>query len=359
MTGISTMGRALDQIDRLKSLQSQLNLLATQLSTGKKTQTFSGLGSDVTLVQRTRTSLRDIETYAVNIETADRRLNMMANAYQEMQRQGDVLIGFTKAQTGDEFDIAGAGDLAGKVRDFLTDLVNERDGDRYIFGGTETLSKPLEDNGLLDSYLQEKIAAWADGTLSTNDLIDSYRESDQLTDTTIGYSAAMSSGSVRQVTARLDTNKEIEYGGLANDSGIRDMIVAAGLLQNMAAVMDSVTTDPDGGAGQVTAPGADAQTQKDNFMRLYNDLTEMMTDGMLRVQDLHADVGQAQVETGQAKEQQKIEKNILLDRLGAVEDVDLNDISVKLDALTTQIEASYRMTATIQGLSLTNFLPLP
>lgn len=359
MTGISTMGSSLDQIERLKNLQSQLNLLSTQLSTGKKTQTFSGLGSQVTLTQRTRTSLRDIDSYAINIETADRRLNMMTNAYNEIERQGNTLLDFVKSQEqGEGFDIASAGDMAKKIRDFITDLVNERDGDRYIFGGTDTLTKPLSDNGLIDSYLQEKISAWADGTLSSNDLIDSYSDDSQLTDTTVGYSAAMSSDSVRKVTGRLDANKEIEYGALANEPAIRDLLVAASMLENMAQVMDSVATDPDGDSGQVTAPGVDTQTQKDNFNRIFTDITEMLASGIKGVQKLNAATGQAQLEVKQAKEDQAAEKNILLDRLGAIEDVDLNEIAVKLDALTTQIEASYRMTATIQDMSLINFLPI-
>lgn len=359
MTGVSTLGQSLDQIERLKTLQSQLSNLTMQLTTGKKSQTFSGLGDQVMTTQRSRTSLKDIDTYSDNIAAADRRLKMMADALGEIKRQGNILLNSMQGQSqGQDFDVESVSDLAGKIRDFVNELVNQKDGDRYIFGGTETLTPPLQDNGLMDSYLQSKIQDWTDGTISTDSLIDTYRDTDQLSDTTVGYSAVLSSGGARQVTARLDVNKQIQYGPLANDSGIRDIIAAAGLLENLGKVMDSVATDPDGDGTETTAPGADAEAQRENFFSLFNDITKLLTGGLHQVENLESDVAQSQVETGQAKSDQTAQKNVLLSRLDDIESVDLNEVAVQLQSLQVQIEASYRMTSAIKDLNLSNFLPI-
>ena len=54
MTLVSTLGQALDQIERIKQQQSLLGTLQLQVATGKKSQTFEGLGSDTILSERSR-----------------------------------------------------------------------------------------------------------------------------------------------------------------------------------------------------------------------------------------------------------------------------------------------------------------
>lgn len=67
MTGISSLAQALGQIDRIQSQQTLLDELSTQLATGKKTQKFSGLNTEILADQRARTDLSALETYVDNI----------------------------------------------------------------------------------------------------------------------------------------------------------------------------------------------------------------------------------------------------------------------------------------------------
>ena len=48
MTGVSTLGQALARINLLNTQNELLNNLSTQLATGKKTQSFTGL--DLSLI---------------------------------------------------------------------------------------------------------------------------------------------------------------------------------------------------------------------------------------------------------------------------------------------------------------------
>lgn len=359
MTGVSTLGQSLAQIERLKTMQSQLSQLTLQLNSGKKAQLYKELGSDLMTTQRSRASLKDIETYSFNIDTAERRLKMMEKSVGEIKRQAHIILGALQAETQEgDFDLKAAGDLAAKARDFIVNLVNERDGDRYLFGGTEALSRPLDDTGLMDSYMKTQIRSWTDGNLSSTQLIQSYRDTSVLGDTTVGYSVALSSGNVQKVTTTLDTNRQIQYGALANDPAIRDIMVAAGMLENMAQVMDSVHTEPDGGSGQVTTPGIDREAQNKNFYAIYDDMVRMLNSGIKQLENIEFDLAQTQIETKKAKDDHALAQNLLTDRLANIEDVDLNEIAVKLTALQIQIEASYRVTASIKDLNLSNYMPL-
>ena len=54
MTGVSTLGQALSQLERIKVQQEGFDSLSRQLSSGKKTNKFSGLGKDVLVSKRYR-----------------------------------------------------------------------------------------------------------------------------------------------------------------------------------------------------------------------------------------------------------------------------------------------------------------
>ena len=181
MSGISTLSQVLNQIDRIKGQQTLLDTLGQQLTTGKKTQVFSGLDTEVMANQRARTSLASIETYVDNIKNADRRVKFSITTIEEFQQQAEnfsgALLGFNQEsahQRGDpvyyddplttsveentmlgyssstpDVELEVLQDLASNLYDFMVDLMNEKDGDRYIFNGAETETPPLIDSGVL------------------------------------------------------------------------------------------------------------------------------------------------------------------------------------------------------------------
>jgi len=87
MTGISNLGRAIDQIARLKTQQNTLDTFSTQISSGKKTQQFSGLGSDTLRSQRARADLNKLEQYTNNIVNSNRRIELMTNSILKQPRR--------------------------------------------------------------------------------------------------------------------------------------------------------------------------------------------------------------------------------------------------------------------------------
>lgn len=358
MTNISTLGQALDQITRIKSMQTSLATLQYQVASGKKTNLFKGLGTDVIFSERSRADFTKLDNYINNINVADRRMKLMENALNEMQEQTRNVVNALQVQTQQgEIELESIGDLAGNVYEFLVSLVNSQDGDRYLFGGAETLDKPLTDTGTLSTHLNTQFSLWLATTTDNQQLIDSFKDMAQLPDVVSGYSPALASGNAKGVYVRTDERSELDYTVLANDSGIRDILVAVSMVKTMTQNIDEVTLDPsDDPLTTITPPGATNPERNDNYYTVLNEATDMMVFALDRLDTLRFELSQKQAQIAQVQENHKNEQATLLATISDVEDVDLNETAVKLNALQVQLEASFRVTASLQGLSLVNFI---
>jgi flagellin-like hook-associated protein FlgL len=292
-----------------------------------------------------------------NIDIADRRIKMMDNALASVQQQAENVLNALIVQTQQgEFELDTINDLAGNIQEFLYSLYNEKDGDRYLFGGAETQVQPITETGTLDTYFTTQINDWLNTTIDSDQLIDSYRDRTQLNDSIVGYSAELSSGTVRDVFVRVDDGVELDYTVLANNDAMRDIMTAVGMIKNLTGTLDEVTREADDPVSLITAPGADKTEQNDNFYSVFNDLAAMLSQALDEIDQSRFNISQVQSQISQIKGNHTIEKNLQLDVIGRVENVDINEVAVSLNALQVQLEASYRVTATISQLNLANFL---
>ena len=362
MAFVSTLGQALDQVERLKTLQSQLGTLQTQLTTGKKTDIYKGLGTDVIASKKARAGFNALDNYLNNITIADRRINMMMNTIGEIRTQAEGLLGSMELQTQTgEYEMETLGKYAENLDEFLNNLLNEKDGDRYLMSGATTLEKPLTNTGGLDTYTSKQVTDWVNGTITTDQFMQSYKDRTQLTDTVVGYSAELSSGTAKNVTIRVDDNAEVEYTVKANSQPFRDILVAISMMKNIDKVLDEVTVDlddtlPPGPGSPVVPPGATNAERNENFYRVFNDIATMMNKALDQLDTESFKLSQAHAQITQIADNHKVEKNALAATIDNVENVDINEVALKLNTLTIQLEASYRVTATVSSLNLSQFL---
>ncbi len=406
MVGISTLGQALSQIERINSQQRLFDDLATQLTTGKKTQSFSGLGNDVLLSQRARADFTSLDNYIRNIDRTDTRINLTVNAINEFKAQAEnflealvglpresnlqegevvyyddpltpeienIQVGTTSTEPSTELKIVQ--DLADNLFDFMADLLNVRDGDRYLLHGSETLTQPYNNNGVLDSAVSQLIGNWrvAPGTPGQNtqdliaDLLDggsSTSNPNALTDTLVGYSAALSQGTTQPITTRVSSASEVNYTALANDQGFRDVMVALSFFRSEGLgpvvdayvppnnVVEGAPLPPPTAEG---APGATLQEQKDSFFAVADALTAAVTSALDKIDSVRFDLESARAQIDQVRKGHVQSQAVLLNTISDVEDANVNEVALKINNLQIQLEASFRVTASISQLSLTNF----
>lgn len=396
MAGISTLGQALSNSRLLSDQQLLLNNLTTQLATGKKTQKFSGLGVDALTTQRARTTINTVDSFIENIQTADTRIELMLNTIEEFQAQaenfltfltsfaqqgthqeGEVIyyddpatpdvdeaipVGVDSAEPAEDFQTLI--EFADNIFDTFVDLLNQKDGDRYLLAGAQSTTKPMINTNTLDAALGAQITDWKNGTITTDDLITNIQErttdngnTDAITDTIVGYSAALSSGTTKSVFVRTDTSNEIDYTVLANNTGFRDVLVAVAYFKNdnLPPLADHV--DPDTLAVITQgAPGTNIEESRDNFFEVFQEMTKMVTDAIDEIDTVRFKLENVRATIDRTKQFHTSEKALLEDTVSNIEDVDINEVALSINTLAIQLDASYRVTSRIQQLSLVNFL---
>lgn len=397
MAGVSTLGQALRQIENIKTQSKQFSLLSTQMASGKKTQEFSGLGTDVLASLRSRTTFQALEVYTNNMVKADIRINIMLKSIEEYQAQSgniaNTLTGFVQQgphQKGDAIyyddpltpeiettivgytssepdnDLKSVQDHAKNLFPFLIDLLNAKEGDRYVMAGSDSFTKPITDNGTLDAAMSTLITEWKNGNISNEDLIADLTGRTSLSgnpnainDSVIGYSSSLSSGNTGDIYVRASETSEFKYTALANEDPFRNILVALSFLknENLPPIVDTYESGTYPGVPDAQgAPGNDASEMQDNFYQVFNEVVKMVVESIDAVDQVRFRMETVRVQMNETKQAHQSEKTLMLNTIADVEDVDTNEVAVRIKVLETQLEASYRVTALASQLTLANFL---
>lgn len=374
MVNVSTLGQYLDQIARLKGQQQTMGDLTVQVTSGKKSQTLSGLGSSIIATTRARVGVGSLETYSTNITNANRRIDLMQNAIAEIRAQTRNIQGSLDLalQEGDFPDLESIKTLTGSVYDFITDLVNETDGDRYLFGGADTSEPPITDRGLLTSALGEfmpdeadltnppliasgMIGDWGNGTITTEEFIAAYRST---SDTTIGFSNALTTGTAGKMTVRVSDTSEFDYTTLANNTGMKDILRALSVLKELPPVeyAPGALNDPTATTiAEDIAPWPPREKQE-SFFAVINDLSRMLNSAMENLSQEQFRLSQVQAQTTIVQNSNADQINAYKDIIGEIEDADITEASAKILQMQTQLQASFQITALLSQLTLANYL---
>lgn len=401
MTSISNLSLALMQFDRVQTQQSNLNTLAGQLSTGKKTKTFTGLGVDAINSKRSRASLTSVNTYIKNIENADQRIKYMLDVLKEFRsqaedlnsalfgfpnegvhQQGEIVtyddpltttieeateVGMSSADLDSEFE--NLRNLSKQLYSYIKDLLNTKDvNENYVLGGAESKTKPLNDNSFLDTSMTQHITDWKNGTISTTNFIADIRDrtttsgnTDAFTDTIIGYNTLLTAGNAGTLLARVSDQQSLDYTALANEEPFRDILVGLSLLQNdnLPPIADVYTENdaPYPAAPSVKgAPGVTIEDMRTNFFNLFKEVSSMVANALEDIDQVQYRLESTRARMNTIKERYVQEKNLLESTIANIEDVDMNEVAVKINTLSIQVEASYAVSARLYEITLVNFI---
>ena len=126
-------------VQSLVDLRSQLNDLQTQLGTGKKSTTYSGLGVDAGLVVGLRGQLSAISGYSDTITNVGTRIDLENSVLGRISDLGSAV----KDAQADPFQLNSSGQTIGQQSaasqlDEALGLLNTQDGNRYLFSGRAT-----------------------------------------------------------------------------------------------------------------------------------------------------------------------------------------------------------------------------
>ena len=135
----------------LLNVRDQLEDLQRQLGTGKKSETYAGLGDGRSFAIGLRAQLSNLASYKDTISNVDTRLNVGNSV---LQRLIDIGATIKTSASGSSTQLENSGQTMSQVRarDSLAEmlqLLNIQSGDRYLFSGRATDTKAVAEIGAI------------------------------------------------------------------------------------------------------------------------------------------------------------------------------------------------------------------
>lgn len=131
-------------------LQQVLNVQArafdaqVQIATDKKSQDYAGISKDSERLISLETTRSRSEQFLGNIQIMDQRIELMDLGLETLDRAArdmrNTLDSALNSPAAFEGDLA---NLAANTRQLVLDVLNSRDGNRFLFGGTRTDTRPV------------------------------------------------------------------------------------------------------------------------------------------------------------------------------------------------------------------------
>lgn len=134
---------------QIRNINQQLTDLSTQLSTGKLSQNYSGMGTNEGFAIAGRSQLSNIAAYTDTITNVNVNINLANTALQSLTTiRNTVQTG--SANTAQDLNVNGqtvAQNTAAAQFGSMVGVLNTQSGNRYLFSGTAVNTQPIADAG--------------------------------------------------------------------------------------------------------------------------------------------------------------------------------------------------------------------
>ncbi|MEP2830614.1 flagellin [Parvibaculum sp.] len=142
---ISTLSQSLALRNSINDMRAQFDDLQRQLSTGLKTDSYAKLGTNRNTVLSLTHQLGQLSTYTNTIAKSQMRIEVMSTS---LSRVNDIVSETKTSMVTSGFDLVNGSQTGAQVQaamsfDEMVNLLNLQVEDRYLFGGTETQTRPV------------------------------------------------------------------------------------------------------------------------------------------------------------------------------------------------------------------------
>jgi flagellar hook-associated protein 3 FlgL len=344
MTSISTSGQFFRIQTQNLAIQARMTEYSEQSSTGKKGTVYGALGSDVRQSIDLRGNVAELDTYQKNIATAKLRVTSAVETMDRIKNVArDVRDQLTKLSGNPPPDQTVVKDIAKRGYDEVAQLLNTKVEGRYIFAGSDIDNAPFPDAGQFFTDIQTEVNNYAaNGAAATVTATTTIATDDTY------FSTALQAADPSPLRARVDRNLDISYQVRAN--GPESPTPPAGQIAPFREILRSLATAANL-TYDTTNPGS-----FDDFQSLLN-TTRLSLDTAAKNVDNHVGILGSAAARMKALDTQHDETTVTLKTgVGDVEDVDMAETISKLQLVQTQLQASYKVTATLQKVNLIDFI---
>ncbi len=305
---ISSLAQTQLVIQNLQQLQNQGQTLEQEITTGLNTQSFAGIAPQAAQLVDLSAQQSQEQGYINTGNAVNTQLQTMSLATSTMTtlvQQFNQSLATDAYNTSDESIQSQAQSLLAQVGDYL----NTQDGEGYVFSGSATTTPPYDASGLPNP----------------GDLVTSVSGAPPA-----GYYA----GNDTAPQAQIDTNLNVPYGVTGDNPAFEQVIRVLNFLANSPPLNQSNPTD----------------------VANVNTAQQLLTTATTQLQQLTATMGMQQSEITNVQQAQQSAIALSKSTIADIENANPATVITQLDALQTQMEASYQTVNILQNLSLATYM---
>jgi len=352
---ISTLAAPLQQEYLLQAMNAQLNTLTNEASSGQKANPAAAIGNDASLLYNLQAQMGQqtvLQTTATNtgnrLDAIQTALTSMASTVQTM---ATATINSASATPEGETAIA---TQASSAMSQVLNLLNTQYNGSALFAGDATSGLPMQSadaaGGPLDtvnSVLNAAVAANGGQALTSANVDSLLTGPDGLSSVfsntnsnpALNYNSAFytapDDGKPTQIL--IGQNQTLSYNVKGNQPAFSDLLQGLSMLTMLSAPSTQLDS---------TAKSAILQQATTMIGQAQDELTSQQ-----------GQLGTVQAQLQQVSDAQQAASNNTTQQLSALDSADPAATATQLNALQTQLEASYQVTAQLSQLTLSHYLP--
>ncbi|MGA9016799.1 MAG: flagellin [Acetobacteraceae bacterium] len=349
------------------SVKQKLNQLTNQVSTGLVGNTYAGLGSGAPVSLDLRPQIASMQTWQNNVDAATGRMSVAQTALTAIQSIASnfyAQLNNVQGVNSSEIDsvAANARDALGQV----ADLLDAQDGGVYVFAGQDTGNPPVPDpdNILTSGYYTQISTAVAglavNGAAATANATYAVATSNAPDDSPFSPFLSQPAATVRAAlpVVQIGQNQTETVGlpasanGMIPDSPLGTPTIAGGPPVSTGSYMRDVLR-----ALATIGSLSSSQAGTAGFTDLMQDTRISLSGAVTAMAQDTGVLGNVQSSLTATQTQLSDTQTALTGQVSPAEDVDMAATMSQLSLVQTQMQASYQLIATLNGLSLAKFLP--
>lgn len=338
VTGTTQLARQMAMTRNISLLTTMLNQQNQQLATGLKVDGLIGVSSQALELGQLKSKLGTVNNYNAGVTTALNRVELYALSIEKIidvatEAQSTMIKNRDTSFASTSAPAVQANSLLNQIGSIL----QTRDGDRYLFSGTNYTSNPL--NGSLSSIPTTYAAGATPGVTAGYD--------DPLTTvpdgTTVPQPPYLNTGAGNlqnfydygNVNLYVDDNEQVSYGVSATENGFQRVIDAIVRFRDAT---------------------ADIGTNDANYQVRVDDALKQLNTAISELKSTASRNGYKQQQLTEVQERHLRSKDLLTIRIGNIQNADTAEVSTNITNLQTSLEAAYLITSKMLSLSLVNYL---
>ena len=343
-----------------QTVSARLADLSRQATTGKRSETFGGLGAGTKQSVSLRAEIARRDAYVAAIRTGTARAEAMQGALGRIGALADDMAKAALRLNGtSQGEVEGIAKEARAALQEVATILNSQVQGEYLFSGTDTSRPAVPDAaGVLSGPFAAEMAS-AVGELGTAPLA-----------TVVAKTVAVAADTTAPTTVFSAFLETPASAGPAGGKGAepRAVPVADGLRieLDLRANENAAAVSGPGGTGSfvrdilrglaVLASVGTATAEKADFPGLLRDVADGLRSAGRTLGDERAAIGVAERRLERAADDHADTRLLLEKQLSDVEDVDMAETLSRLQLTRTQLEGSYQIVAAMRDLSLAKLL---